>query len=63
MDFTLTGTNLFIEITYEHYQAECLAASPNVNDSNIVGSIAHYIETDLENERIGWTSRDCSLPL
>jgi hypothetical protein len=33
---------------------------------NVIGNFAqgdHYIETDLDNKKIGWTSRDCTLPL
>jgi hypothetical protein len=65
VDFPLLFENLFIPPT-DDGTVWCLAASSQVGGQNIIGNIAqgdHYLETDLVNKKIGWTSRDCTLPL
>ena len=66
VDFPLYFKNLFIPGTDDE-TVWCLAASSQVGGGvNIIGNIAqadHYLETDLVNKKIGWTSRDCTLPL
>jgi len=64
-DFSLSGENLFIPSAYD--DVACLGLAPSgALGFNIIGNIAqadHYVETDLENLRIGWASRNCSLPM
>jgi hypothetical protein len=64
VDFPLFFHNLFTQIEEAIW---CLAiGSQDGPGFNIIGNIAqadHYIETDLENKRIGWTLRDCTLPM
>jgi len=62
-DFELSAQNLFISIGDD---IDCLAMIAASDGLNIIGNIAqadHYVETDLENMKIGWTDRDCSLPV
>jgi len=63
--FPLTGKNLFIKASDD---VECLMVLPNegIIGINIIGNVAqadHVMEFDSKNMKIGWTSRDCSLPL
>jgi len=65
VDFELTRQNLFIPIEDD---VDCLAVvnGASIIGFNIIGNIAqadHYVETDLENMRIGWKSKNCSLPM
>lgn len=64
--FPLAGQNLFLPNSTDDVTVQCLAILPSNPGPNIIGNIAqadHYIESDLVNMKIGWTSRDCSLPL
>ena len=67
VDFQLTGENLFFPNGESDVQCLALDVEPDTfGNSNIVGNVAqanHYVEYDLVNMRIGWTSKDCSLPL
>jgi hypothetical protein len=64
VDFPLSFLNLFNPIEEAIW---CLAMrSQDGPGFNVIGNFAqgdHYIETDLDNKKIGWTSRDCTLPL
>jgi hypothetical protein len=65
VDFPLHFESLFFPDDINNVW--CLAA--NRRDGlgvNIIGNVAqadHYIETDLVNKKIGWASRDCTLPI
>jgi hypothetical protein len=63
VDFALAQDNIFIPYVDT---IDCLAISPvDGVGQNIIGNVAqadHYIEYDVENARIGWASRDCSVP-
>jgi hypothetical protein len=68
VDFPLSFENLFYPSTRATDDTIwCLnIKSQDVPGFNIIGNIAradHYIETDLDNQKIGWTSRDCTLPM
>ena len=67
VDFTLTGANLFIpRVRADGSIVSCLAIHSVATVANIIGNIAqadHYIEIDLVNKRVGWTSKDCTLPM
>lgn len=65
VDFPLTGQILSVQVSHH---VECLAMGPaerriHINDIGNVAQSDHYVETDLGNMKIGWTSRDCSLPM
>ena len=67
VDFPLGLENLFITLTDNGSFYGCLTvADAGQTGLNIIGNFAqgdHYVEYDLVNNRIGWSSRDCSLPL
>jgi hypothetical protein len=68
VDFPLSFENLFYPSSgVADDSIWCLnIKSQDVPGFNIIGNIAqadHYIETDLDNQKIGWTSRDCTLPM
>lgn len=66
VDFPFAPNNLFFPVSYGNGTVRCSSIVPGEFGFNIIGNIAqadHYIETDLENMRIGWTSKDCSLPM
>jgi hypothetical protein len=65
VDFVLAEQSLFFPGN-DDGTVQCLVIVPRDFGFNIIGNIAqadHYIETDLVNMRIGWTSKDCSLPM
>jgi hypothetical protein len=64
VDFPLAEQNVFLPA--DDGTVQCLAIVPGDFRINIIGNIAqadHYIETDLVDMKIGWTSKDCSLPM
>jgi hypothetical protein len=67
VDFPLFFRNLFLSFGTLNGMAWCLAMRYREGSVvNIIGNIAqgdHYIETDLVNKKIGWASRDCTLPI
>jgi hypothetical protein len=66
VDFPLSFENLFYLSSGATDDTIWCLAIRSQNSFNIIGNIAqadHYIETDLDNQKIGWTSRDCTLPL
>ena len=64
VDYLLASENIFIPYSDT---VECLAIGvlDGIN-SNFIGNIAqgdHYIVYDVLDARIGWESRDCTIPL
>ena len=66
VDFHIKGKNLFILNSTDVNCLAIVSAGVPFLGPNIIGNVAqgdHYIQTDLGNMKIGWTSRDCSHPL
>jgi hypothetical protein len=67
VDFPLSFRNLFFPGVTTDDTVWCLAMGYEEGAGvNIIGNIAqadHYIETDLANKKIGWASKDCTLPM
>jgi hypothetical protein len=67
VEFPLSFRNLFFPGVTTDDTVWCLAMDYEEGSGvNIIGNIAqadHFIEIDLVNEKIGWASRDCTLPM
>jgi hypothetical protein len=68
VDFPLFFHSLFYPGVTTDNTVWCLAVGSEalLGNQNIIGNIAqsnHYVETDLVNKKIGWASRDCTLPM
>jgi hypothetical protein len=68
VDFPLSFENMFYPSSGKPDDTIWYLAMSSLDGFGVIviGNIAqadHYIETDLDNQKIGWTSRDCTLPM